>query len=132
MPNKDAVLHFSVIDLNKRGGKSTIDKGMHIRAYCKRYSDFICKEIEIISPDIVAIIGTGLYDMGIHTDYLRAIDEEGKCYFLIGNKRIPILRLYQTSYYQGRGAVAAGYEDNLIIGRQVAKCLSEMERFALL
>ena len=36
------------------------------------------------------------------------------------------MRWYQTSYYQGREAVAAEYENNLIIGRQVAKCLSEI------
>ena len=47
---------------------------------------------------------------------------------LINNRKIPILSLYQTSYYQGRGEVAAGYEDDLVIGKQVARCLSEMKR----
>lgn len=128
MPNAEAALHFAVMDLNKRGGRSRIDDGKHIQAYCRRYADFICKEIEIISPDVVAFIGTNLYNMGIHTEYLGAVDEDGKCFFLINNRRIPILSLYQTSYYQGRGEVAAGYEDDRVIGKQVSRCLSEMKR----
>ena len=129
MSNSEAALHFSVMDLNKRGGRSTIDKGKHIQAYCKRYADFICKEIEIISPDVVAFIGINLYNMGIHTDYLGAIDEGGKCFFFMNNRKIPILSLYQTSYYQGKGEVAYGYEDDRVIGKQVSRCLSEMKRF---
>ena len=128
MSNSEAALHFAVMDLNKRGGRSTIDKGKHIQAYCKRYADFIRKEIEIISPDVVAFIGTYLYNMGIHTDYLGAVDESGKCFFFINDRKIPILSLYQTSYYQGRGEVAAGYEDDRVIGKQVSRCLSEMKR----
>ena len=128
MSNSEAALHFAVMDLNKRGGRSTIDKGKHIQAYCKRYADFIRKEIEIISPDVVAFIGTNLYNMGIHTNYLGAVDERGKCFFLVNNRKIPILSLYQTSYYQGKGEVAVGYEDDRVIGKQVARCLSEMKR----
>ena len=128
MSNSEAALHFAVMDLNKRGGSATIDNGKHIQAYCKRYADFIRKEIEIISPDVVAFIGTNLYNMGIHTDYLGAVDESGKCFFLINHRKVPILSLYQTSYYQGKGEVAAGYEDDRVIGKQVARCLSEMKR----
>ena len=54
MSNSEAALHFAVMDLNKRGGSAAIDNGKHIQAYCKRYADFIRKEIEIISPDVVA------------------------------------------------------------------------------
>ena len=128
MSNPEAALHFAVMDLNKRGGRSTIHKGKHIQAYCKRYADFIRKEIEIISPDVVAFIGINLYNMGIHTNYLGAVDESGKCFFFINNRKVPILSLYQTSYYQGRGEVAAGYEDDRVIGKQVSRCLSEMKR----
>ena len=132
MPNAEAALHFAVMDLNKRGGRSRIDDGKHIQAYCRRYADFICKEIEIISPDVVAFIGINLYKMGLHTDYLGAVDEGGKCFFLMNDRKIPILSLYQTSYFQGKGEVAAGYEDNRVIGKQVSRCLSEMKRFDMI
>ena len=99
MSNPEAVLHFSIMDINKRGGGSDMKKGTHVREYCRYYADFIRTEIDIISPDVVAIIGSRLYDMNLHTDYLDAINEGGKCYFLINGKKVPILSLYQTCFF---------------------------------
>lgn len=131
MANPDAALHFAVMDINKRGGGSLVGYDNHIEYYCKQYASFIREEIEIINPDIVAIIGINLFNMNLHGKYLGAIKEIDKDYFIISNKKIPILSLWQTSYYQGQCEVAKGYEDNKIIGKQVAKALEEMKRYGL-
>ena len=129
MSNPEAVLHFSVMDINKRGGGSDMKKGTQVREYCRYYADFIRAEIDIISPDVVAIIGRKLYDLNLHVDYLDAINEGGKCYFLIKDKKVPILSLYQTCFFQGRGEPLSGYGDNLTVGRQAKRCLNEMRFF---
>ena len=129
--NPDAVLHFAVMDINKRGGGAFIGKDNHVENYCKTYASFIRKEIEIINPDVVAVIGTNLFNANLHGKYLGAITENGKDYFIINGKKVPILSLWQTSYYQGRCDAAKGYEDNLIIGKQVARAVQEMEKFGL-
>lgn len=131
LENPDAALHFAVMDINKRGGRSVIGNDSHLENYCKQYAPFIRKEIEIINPDIVAIIGQNLFDMNLHGKYLGAIKENHKDYFVIKNKKIPILSLWQTSYYQGKGEVAIGYEDNRIVGKQVSKALEEMKKYGL-
>ena len=131
MANSDAALHFAVMDINKRGGGSLVGNDNHIENYCKQYSSFIREEIEIINPDIVAIIGSNLFNMNLHGKYLGAIKEEGKDYFIIDSKKIPILSLWQTSYYQGQCEIAKGYDDNKIIGKQVTKALEEMKRYGL-
>lgn len=128
MSNPEAAIHFAVMDLNKRGGGALIGDGSHIDAYCRYYQNFIRRELEIISPDVVAFIGTNIYDMDLHTRYFGAKNEAGKCYFVIGGEKVPILRLWQTSYTYGKGKIPPGYEDNIVIGSQVAKCLREMER----
>ena len=132
LPNKDAVLHFAVMDINKRGGGPDIGKGSHIKEYCRYYADFIRKEIELICPDVVAMIGARLYDMRLHSKYLGAVKKDGDRYFFdLEGKQVPILRLYQTCYYQGQNEPLPGYEDNLIIGKQAAKCVEELKRFGL-
>ena len=132
LENPDAALHFAVMDINKRGGRSVIGNDSHIENYCKQYAAFIRKEIEIINPDIVAIIGRNLFNMNLHGKYLGGIKENNKDYFVIKNKKVPILSLWQTSYYQGRCEVEIGYEDNKIIGKQVAKASDEMRKYGLL
>ena len=133
LPNREAVLHFAVMDINKRGGGSTIKDGSHIEEYCRCYADYIRREIEIIDPDIVAVIGTNLYDMKLHGSYLGAVNKGGGRYFFdIKGKQVPVLRLYQTAYYQGRNEPLPGYEDNRIIGKQAARCVEELGRFGLL
>ena len=131
MSNPEAAIHFALMDLNKRGGGARIGDGSHIEAYCRYYQRFIRRELEIISPDVAAIIGTNIYDMDLHTRYFGAKSEAGKSYFLINGKKVPILRLWQTSYTYGKGKIPPGYEDNKVIGSQVAKCLREMERVGI-
>ena len=104
----------------------------HIIAYCKQYAKFIRKEIEIIDPDIVAFIGQNLFNMNLHTQYLGAINDDGKFYFLINGKTVPILSLWQTCYYQGKNEPLEGYEDNRIVGKQAARCMEELYKYGLI
>lgn len=131
LANPDAALHFSVMDINKRGGGALIGNDNHIEHYCKVYASFIREEIEIINPDIVAIVGTNLFRANLHGKYLGAITDGGREYFIIKEKKVPILSIWQTSYYQSKCSVAKGYEDNKIIGKQVSRVLHEMERYNL-
>lgn len=131
LANPDAALHFSVMDINKRGGGALVGGDNHIENYCKLYASFIREEIEIINPDVVAMVGINLFKANLHRKYLGAITENDRDYFIINGKKVPILSLWQTSYYQGRCSVAKGYEDNRIIGKQVSRALQEMRRFNL-
>ena len=117
MSNPEAVMHFAIMDISKRGGGPEIKGGKHLKAYCKQYAGYIRREIEIIDPDIVAIVGTNLYDMGLHKSFLGAFSVNGKSYFDLSGKKVPILSLWQTSYYQGKNEPLAGYEDNRTIGK---------------
>ena len=131
MSNPEAAMHFAIMDINKRGGGPEIKGGKHLKAYCKHYAGFIRREIEIIDPDIVAIVGTNLYNMGLHKSFLGAFSSNGNCYFDLNGKKVPILSLWQTSYYQGKNEPLAGYEDNRTIGKQAEKCVNELKRFGL-
>ena len=131
MSNPEAAMHFAIMDINKRGGGPEIKGGKHLKAYCKHYAGFIRREIEIIDPDIVAIVGTNLYDMGLHKLFLGAFSSNGNCYFDLNGKKVPILSLWQTSYYQGKNEPLAGYEDNRTIGKQAERCINELKRFGI-
>lgn len=131
MSNPEAAMHFAIMDINKRGGGPEIKGGKHLKAYCKHYAGFIRREIEIIDPDIVAIVGTNLYDMGLHKSFLGALSSNGNFYFDLNGKKVPILSLWQTSYYQGKNEPLAGYEDNRTIGKQAERCINELKRFGL-
>ena len=131
MSNPEAVMHFAIMDISKRGGGPEIKGGKHLKAYCKHYAGFIRREIEIIDPDIVAIVGTNLYNMGLHKSFLGAFSSNGNCYFDLNWKKVPILSLWQTSYYQGKNEPLAGYEDNRTIGKQAERCINELKRFGM-
>lgn len=128
MSNSDAALHYAVMDLNKRGGGPDVKDAAHIEEYCKVYWEYIKREIEIIAPDVVAWLGVKTYDMDLHRKYLGAHCEEDRRYFLIGQKRVPVFRMWHTSYYQGKIEPLPGYE-NRIIGKLCAKCAEEMKRY---
>ena len=131
MSNPEAAMHFAIMDINKRGGGPEIKGGKHLKAYCKYYAGFIRREIEIIDPDIVAIVGTTLYDLGFHKSFLGAFSSNDNCYFDLNGKKVPILSLWQTSYYQGKNEPLAGYEDNRTIGKQAERCVNELKRFGI-
>lgn len=92
---------------------------------------FIKKEIQIINPDVVVWLGTKTYDIDLHIKYLGAKQIRDKIYFLIDDKQIPILRMWHTSYYQGKIEPLQGYS-NRIIGKLCAKCWEEMKRYNLI
>lgn len=130
MPDSDAALHYAVMDINKRGGGAQVRSAAHIEAYCEYYKKYIRREIEIIDPDVVVWIGTKTYDMELPAKYLGAIRSGDKRYFVIGRKEIPILRMWHTSFYQGKIDPLPGYS-NRIIGKLCAKCKEEMNRYEL-
>lgn len=129
LANPDAVLHFAVMDINKRGGRSTVDDD-HVANYCHVYASFIRKEIEIINPDVVAIVGSKLYETVSREANLGIIKEEDKAFFDINDKLVPILNLWHTCYTRSKIEPAKGYDDKTI-GRQVAKVMKEMEKYNL-
>lgn len=131
LANNESVIRFAVMDINKRGGGASIEDGVHLKAYCKYYAPFIRKEIEIIDPDIVAIVGVKLYDLKLHGKYLGAIRRNGKSYFDLNGKMVPILSLYHTSSYRTRREPLIGYEDNRTIGKQAARCVEELQKFGI-
>lgn len=128
--NSDAALHYAIMDLNKRGGGPDVKGANHIEAYCRYYKDFILKEINIINPDIVIWLGTKTYDLELHSKYLGAEKLGEKHFFNISGKKVPILRMWHTSYYQGKINPLPVYS-NRIIGKLCAKCLEEMKKYNL-
>lgn len=130
MSDSDAAIHYAVMDLNKRGGGADVKDASHIEEYCKCYQDFIKREIEIIAPDIVVWLGIKTYDMELHSKYLGAVCEGNQRYFIINNKKVPILRMWHTSYYQGKIEPLPGYT-NKITGKLCAKCLEELKKYQL-
>lgn len=131
MSDSDAAIHYAVMDLNKRGGGSDIKDAEHIQEYCKYYKEFIKKEIEIINPDVVVWLGVRTYDKNLHIKYLGAKQIADTIYFLINNKKIPILRMWHTSYFEGKIEPLQGYTDRTM-GKLCAKCREEMERYNLI
>lgn len=132
LANPDAVMHFAFMDINKRGGSESTKTGDHIEAYCSYYREYIRREIDIISPDVVIIVGIGLYKKSLHTKYLGAVKIHNNPYFIIGNKKVPILGVNHTAFRFGTENSLEGYEDDKISGANAAKCLEEMKRFGLL
>ena len=131
MSDSDAAIHYAVMDLNKRGGGADVKDALHIQEYCKYYKEFIKKEIKIINPDIVVWLGTKTYDMNLHINYLDAKQIADKVFFHINDKQIPILRMWHTSYYQGKIEPLQGYTNRIIV-KLCVKCRAEMERYNLI
>lgn len=118
---------FAIMDLNKRGGTSTIDSGRHIIEYVKLYKHFIIKEIEIIDPDFIIWIGTNTYNLGI-PELLGSIKKSTNKFFFINNRYVPIVKMWQTSYYQSKIQPLPGYK-NKTIGKLCAKAKLELSKF---
>lgn len=50
---QEALKKTAVINLNKRGGDKELRNKEYFKNYCKKYSQFIKREIELINPDVV-------------------------------------------------------------------------------
>lgn len=72
-----------------------------------------------------------LYDFDFHEKYLGAIPRNGKSYFNLSGKIVPILSLYQTSSYQTRREPLSGYEENRTKGKQAARCAEELYKYGI-
>jgi len=128
IPDNKVAKSFAFMNINKRGGGEKIDS--HVDEYCKVYKDFIVREIELISPDYVVWLGAKTYDNRLPFKYLGAIKKDGKGYFEINGKQIPLIRMWHTSYYRGKNDPLPGYK-NKIIGKLCAKLRQEMKYYGL-
>lgn len=130
---KEMANKFAVMDINKRGGKVTVDGGKHLIEYTKVYKDFINKEIRIINPDIVVLVGVNLCRLRIVQE-LGCIEEPDKNYFDINGRRVPILLSFQTAnvQYQSKRYPPLEDCDNKAIGILCAKLKEEMKKYGLL
>lgn len=128
---RDVAKNFAFMNLNKRGGKNTIGDGKHLEEYCKRYYKFIIKEIEIINPDIIVWLGAKTYDMNLHINYFGAKKEKDKIYLYLENKKVPILRVWHTSYWRANNKPMKCFKDKTI-GKQATKMKEELEKYNIL
>ena len=60
---KNALKQVAFMNLNKSGGYADSDKNYFL-SYCEKFSSNICKEIEIIDPQIIVLIGAKSYKNG--------------------------------------------------------------------
>ena len=60
---KNALKQVAFMNLNKSGGAADSDKNYFL-SYCEEFSSNICKEIEIIDPQIIVLIGAKSYKNG--------------------------------------------------------------------
>lgn len=81
---KNALEGSSFINLNKRGGGKKTDNKKFIN-YVEKYSKFIKKQIELINPDIIVILGKNC----------------NKIEKIISNK-IPFIEMWHTAYPMSR------------------------------
>lgn len=130
MTESEAAIHYAVMDINKRGGGTNMGAGIEL--YCELYAEYIRREIEIIDPDLVIVIGIGLYNLNLHGKYLGGKDSRFRPYFMIGSKKVPIVKAWQTSYYEGRNEPLPGYEDNRTLGKQAAFLYEQLKSRGLL
>ena len=129
---KEMANKFAVMDINKRGGKANIDGGKHLIEYTKLYKEFINKEIRIIDPDIVVLVGINLCRLRIVQE-LGCIEEDNKCYFDINSKKVPILLSFQTAnvQFQSKRYKPLPECSNTAIGILCAKLKEEMDKYNL-
>lgn len=123
MPAKEAALHFAMMNLNKAGGTSSTDVE-RMRWYCSKFREEILEEINIIA-------WCGHKTFFLASEYFGAEgDKDGKYVLPMEKKKIPLLPIWHTSYFQGRIKPADGYADKTL-GKQVAKLLLELNKHGL-
>ena len=129
---KEMATKFAVMDINKRGGCSTIDKGAHLKEYAKIYKNYINEEIQIIDPDVVVLLGVNLCRLKI-VQSLGCESESDRNYFVINGKKVPILLSFQTANVEFQKKKFPPLEDcgNTAIGILCNKLKQEMEKYGL-
>lgn len=138
IPSRKAAEHFAFMNINKRGGAGDIGDGKHIFNYFLYYNDEICEEISIINPDIIVWLGCNTYDMctkrklNINGENIENpfpfCERNGLKYFIMGEKEIPLVRMWHTSFVRSTITPLKGY-DNQIIGKLCAKMKIEMDKY---
>lgn len=117
---------FAVMDINKRGGPAKVRKVGRLCYYATLYKNFLITEISIINPDIIVWIGFNTYRAGV-PEILDAKSNGNAKWFDISGRKIPIVPMWQTSYYQSRINPLEGY-DNKTVGKLCAKAVEEYEK----
>lgn len=84
---KNALKHSAFMNINKRGGANNTNNEK-FNAYYSRYEQFIKKEIEILNPDCIVIIGT----TGANDSICEFAEE----------KNIRIISMWHTAYRMSR------------------------------
>lgn len=119
---------FAFMNLNKSGGGNICD-AENIEDYCKKYKEYIKKEIEIISPDKIIWLGCNTYDKKIPELLDAKYIKKNKCKIIeIDSKQVPIIRMWHTSYTRIRSADRLNEFDNLIIDKMAKKLSYELEK----
>lgn len=118
-----ALKSTAVMNLNKRGGKESTNKGTLYR-YCKKYVPFIRREIELIKPDIVVWCAwKSLEHVGYVPENIPVIDMYHTAYVRMPNKLPELLKACGNSQLnQVLEKLQSNIEDSQIAyNRHVAK-----------
>lgn len=69
--NTDSLKEAAFINLNKRGGLATCSHRI-LRAYTKRYKDWIVEEITLLAPDLIVCCGADCYNIVVSEIAVRS------------------------------------------------------------
>ncbi len=112
---------FSFLNLNKTGGGKRIDG--RLITFCETYGDRIKEEISLIAPDLIIWLGCNTFDNNaIRRDRVGIEYKNGM--YLFG--RIPVIRMWHTSYFRCRGN-RLGVFENAVIDKMAYKLLNELD-----
>lgn len=106
---------FALVECKKQGGGASITNST-LKLYLRRYKEFICREIDILRPNIIVCTNNLIYDFVIdyyhnkYPDYpLMMLSEQGhnslrfhpKTQALIFNSYHPSARISYEKFYMG-------------------------------
>jgi hypothetical protein len=100
---KQNLKRAAFMEMNKRGGDSKLNSEI-FREYCKHYAPFIRKQVEILNPDVIVILGS-LNDIDIHI-----LPEDFQ------NKIIPHWHPAYAWQIRQTEEITDGFDDNTTIG----------------
>ena len=120
-PTYEYAKSFAFINLNKTGGGSQIDNRIYY--FCKRYGEYIRKEIRIIDPDLIVWLGCNTFDNGFIREDCIGIKKNGGIYYF---EEIPVIRMCHTSYSRIRGERLNVF-DNAIVDRMANRLNREIK-----
>ena len=127
----DVASEFAFMNINKAGGGAEVNDN-HIVEYCLEFKDEIEKEIVLIEPEIIVWIGIKTYEQIVEHQILNTELYDGKWFYKIGDNRIPIIKMWHTSYFQAEIQIDKGFEGkfkNRTIRKLATKLKQELEKY---